>query len=280
MRTITVFVAILAFSMIGSAQSDLQKLVDTEKAFAQMAAQKGTKAAFLANLTDDAVLFLPDKLNGKSYWNARAEGTGLLSWAPNYAVVSANGILGYTTGNWEFRPKGIGDQPTTFGEFITIWLRHPDGKYRFVIDIGVGHAKPSKYSTDWVTSANKARDPNEKDISAADAANGFFETATKQSTKKAYETYLADDVRLYREDNLPFIGKKAALKVVAGDKGKMMLSKQSTFFGAADLSYTTRTYTRTVGDKVTEKGNYMQIWKLKNSKWRIVLDIFKPVPEK
>src|SRR5258708_11449173 len=174
MKTINVLIAILALSMIGSAQSDLQKLVDTEHIFARMAAEKGTKAAFLANFTDDALVFNPDKLNAKEFWTARTPNASLLSWAPNYADISANGIMGYTTGNWEFRPKGKDDTPTAFGDFITVWVRQPDGKYKFVIDIGVGHAKPEKYSTEWVTSPLKVKDQNEKGSSAADAANGFY----------------------------------------------------------------------------------------------------------
>src|SRR5258708_6987394 len=89
MKTINVLFALLAFSMIGLAQGDLQKLVDTEHAFAQMAEEKGTRAAFLENLTDDALVFIPDKTNGKAFWTARATSASLLSWAPNYADISS-----------------------------------------------------------------------------------------------------------------------------------------------------------------------------------------------
>lgn len=280
MRTPICLLLCLFFSISSYAQNDVQTLVETEHAFAQFALDNSTKDAFLKFVANDGVLFLPDKVSGREYWNARAASTGLLSWAPNYADISANEILGYTTGNWEYRPKGKDDTPTAFGDFITIWLRQPDGKYKFVVDIGVGHAKPAKYSTDWVSSSEAAKDLNEKNTSAADTANGFFEIAIKQSARKAYESYAADDIRLYREEKLPYLGKKDALKAVAADKGILALAKRSTFFGAADISYTTSTYTRSVDGKVIEKGNYMQIWKLKAGKWRIVLDIFKPVPEK
>ena len=144
MRWICAFVAVLFAFVPLFAQSDLQKLVDAEHAFAKLAEEKGTKAAFLANLTDDALVFVPEKINAKEFWTARAASASLLSWAPNYADISANGIMGYTTGNWEFRPKGKGDTPTAFGDFITVWVRQPDGSYKWVIDIGVGHAKPEK----------------------------------------------------------------------------------------------------------------------------------------
>ena len=58
MRWITAL-AILVFSACAAdGQTDIQKLVAAEHAFAQMAAENGTKAAFLANMTDDALVLI------------------------------------------------------------------------------------------------------------------------------------------------------------------------------------------------------------------------------
>jgi hypothetical protein len=188
--------------------------------------------------------------------------------------------MGYTTGNWEFRPKGKADLPTAFGDFITVWMRQPSGQYKWVVDIGVSHAKPERYSDAWVTTLDKAHDPNATNSSAADSANGFLSTAQKRDLKSAYKMYAAEDIRMYREDVMPILGKDAALKQISSDKGTLAFARKSSFFGAADLSYTLSTYTRTdSAGKIIEKGNYMQIWKLKGGRWKIVLDIFKPVPE-
>lgn len=276
-----VIIVLLLLSFCGTsfAQGDIQKIVNAERAFAQLAAVKGTKQAFLANLTDDAVLFLPARINGKEYWNARAESKGLLSWAPNYADISSNGILGYTTGNWEFRPKGKDDAPAAFGEFITLWQRQPDGAYKFIVDIGVPHDKPAKYSTD-IAYAAAPGDKNEKNSSAADVANGFFEIAVKDGRRAAYQAYAADDIRMFRENKMPVIGKRAMLAEIKNVKGRMAFAKRSVFFGASDIAYIANTYTFTNEDKTIEKGNFVQIWKHMGGRWQIVLDIFKPVPEK
>jgi ketosteroid isomerase-like protein len=268
------FVSLSAF-----AQSDIQKLVSTERAFAQLAAEKGTKHAFLVNMTDDGVLFQPEKINGKEFWKSSPESASLLLWAPNYADISSNGILGYTTGNWEFRLKGKDDQPVAFGEFITLWLRQPDGTFKFVVDIGVSHDRPLKYSTD-VAYATVPGDKNEKNSSAADVANGFFELAVKDGRRAAYQAYAADDVRMFRENKMPVIGKKNMLSEIKKVKGRMAFAKRSVFFGASDIAYIANTYTFTNEDKTIEKGNFVQIWKHMQGRWQIVLDIFKPVPEK
>ena len=152
MKCLMLLIAVLLVCQSTSkAQSDIQKLVDTEHAFAAAAAAKGTRSAFLEYLADDGLVFTPDSTNGKAFWTARTTSPSLLSWAPNYADISSNGILGYTTGNWEYRAKGKDDAPGAFGDFITLWLRQPDGRYRFVVDIGVSHDKPEKYSTEWTT---------------------------------------------------------------------------------------------------------------------------------
>lgn len=273
-----ILLMILSTAVLAQPRADLAKVVETEKAFAKLAEEKGTKTAFLANLADDAVLFLPDRANAKEYWLNRAESKALLSWAPNFADVSANGLLGYTTGNWEFRPNGKGDTPTAYGEFITVWQRQPDGPYKFVVDIGVGHEKRDVFSIDWTTTKQSVKDANEKKLSAADTAGSFYGLIKDNRVAAAYKAYASDEIRLYREGRFPFIGKREALKALGQEKGKLVMSKRTTFLGSADLSYVVSTYSRTDGDKVVEKGNYMQIWKLEKGGWRIVLDIFKPVP--
>jgi ketosteroid isomerase-like protein len=260
-------------------QADVQKIVDAEHAFAAMAAEKGAPPAFLAFMTGDALAYVPEETNAKAYWSERKTNASLLAWAPNYADISSNGLMGYTTGNWEFRPKGKDDAPTAFGDFVTVWLRQTDGSYKWVVDMGVSHAKPAAYSTNWVTSSDKSHDPNSDRSSAADTANGFQQMLLRESVKKAYELYAADDLRLYRENELPFLGKKDALKRISHEKGEIVLAKKSNFFGSADLAYTIGKYSRTDNGRTIERGSYMQIWKLKNGKWKIVLDVFKPVPE-
>jgi len=271
---------LLSLSAISvSAQTDLQKMIGTERAFAALAAEKGTKTAFLANIADDGVLFLPEKVNGKAHWTARAESKGLLSWAPNYADISSNGALGYTTGNWEFRPGGKGDNPSAFGDFITLWQRTPGGTYKFVVDIGVGHDKPAAYSEE-TSPPSYPQDPNAKNSSAADSASRFFESVASGGLRNAYKLYAADKVRAYREGAAPILGKEKFLDYIGKRKTTTALTKRSVFFGAADLAYITNTYTQTLPDGKIEKGNFVQIWKLIDGRWQIVLDVFKPVPQK
>jgi ketosteroid isomerase-like protein len=262
------------------AQDDLHKLVDTEHSFAKLAGEKGTKAAFLAFLADDGIVFDPEPANGKKVWSARPESQSLLAWFPNWADVSSNGALGYTTGNWEYHPAGKDSASTGFGEFATVWQRQPDGTYKFVVDLGVSHDKPAASSSEWRSPADTGKELNEKKSSAADATVGFFETAMKQGMNKAYKTYGADDIYMLREGKSPIIGKSAVAGTIKSDKSAIKFNPQTTFVGSADLAYIVNSYTLTHADKTVEKGNFLQVWKLRGGRWQIVLDVFSPVSEK
>jgi hypothetical protein len=186
--------------------------------------------------------------------------------------------MGYTTGNWEFRPKGKDSPATGFGEFITVWLRHQDGNYRFVVDIGVQHDRPQEYSTVLATSREASSKQNPNRRSAADSANTFYASMFSNGLAKTYEDFATSDVRAFREGLMPIIGKKDLISQVKKDKGKYDLTKRSTFFESADLAYNTTAYRKILDNKIVEKGNTLQIWKFIDGKWRLVLDIFKPVP--
>jgi len=280
---VLIFILFLTFGIsggiFGQVNKDLQAVAETEKAFARFAAEKDTKSAFLEFAAPDGILFQPNSINAIAYWNSRPQSKGLLSWQPSFADISSNGVLGWTTGPWEYRPKGKDDAPVAWGEFSTVWQKQPDGKFKFVVDIGISHEKAPVDGAVWKAPANTGTELNERGISAGDTAVGFFELANKNNLSKAYKTFAASDIRVLREGKMPILGKENFLAMLKKDKISVAFAKRSVFFGAADLAYTTNTYALMRADKTIEKGNFMQIWKLRDGKWQIVLDVFNPLPE-
>jgi ketosteroid isomerase-like protein len=269
----------LAAASVCLSQSSLEKLVDTEKAFAKYAAEQNTKAAFLEFLADDGVVFSPNRSNGKEVWRARKESSSLLSWYPSFADISSSGLIGYTTGPWDFRAKGKDDTPSAYGHYVTLWQKQPSGEFRAVLDIGVSHPVPGAKDAPWSLPANAASDPNAKNSYAGDTAASFFSMLREGDTEKAYKTFAADDIRLYREGAAPVTGKKAALAIIKKDRSLIDSSRRVSFFGSGDLAYVTNTYSRSEKAQVTETGNFMQIWKFRQGRWQLVLDIFVPLPK-
>jgi ketosteroid isomerase-like protein len=278
MKLLAILFLLTAFIPI-TAQSDLDKLVSTERSFAKTALDKNTREAFLEFMSNDAVVFVPDKTSAKAFWTARPVNESALFWAPNFGDISSNGILGYTTGNWEFRAKGKTDEPSGFGNFVTVWLRQPSGQYRWVVDIGVSHAKPEKYIEEF-TGISRTGGSVAKVQSAADSANRFYEMAAKEGLQKAYSIFADNDVRFFRDNEFPNKGRGALVDRIKKDKGVYAFPKRSVFFESVDMAYANNSYTFTPDNGPVENGNFLQIWKYSAGKWKIVLDIFKPLPQK
>jgi ketosteroid isomerase-like protein len=62
---------------------------------------------------------------------------GELNWTPMAADVAQSGDLGYTWGTYIFRARtGDGQPKVSYGKYVTVWKRQPDGSWKFIVDIG------------------------------------------------------------------------------------------------------------------------------------------------
>ena len=260
------------------AQTDLQKMFDAEKAFDQAAINRGQKSAFLEFFADDSVIFRPNAINGREFWKSREDPSSLmLVRNPTYADIAANGLLGYTTGNWELQPKGKTDLVAMFGQYVTIWEKKQDGKFHASLDIGINHDKPAVSESIETLPTDGKRDLNKRGWSAADASMNFLRMSmTKPALSGAYAKFAAEDVRFLRERRLPISGKKS---VVTETKHYVSVDfpKKITLYESADMAYIWNACQYSNSNEGTEKGNCLHIWKLRNEKWWIVLGVFAPV---
>ena len=205
--------------------------------------------------------------------DSREPSVALLSWYPEFADVSFSGSLGYTTGPWEYRPKGKDGEPSAFGHFVTIWQKQPNGEFKAVLDIGIDHAKPDSAEAEFVPGTGAVAG-GETSSYAGDSAARFFELVSSSGAAKAYKEFAANDIRVLRDNKSPFVGKKHAIDEIGKQKGKLAISKRMSFFGSGDLAYATNTYTLTSAKGTVEKGNFVQVWKFRDKRWQIVLDLF------
>ena len=260
------------------AQSDSQKIYDTERAFEKAVAEKGIKTGFLEYLADEATLFHPAPVNGKQFWRGRPDSPASLTWNPVFVDVSSNGALAYTTGGGTYRPQGIDDPQAFYSDYATIWQRQPDDSYKAVIDIGVSHDKPPVIETDWKSSPPSNENPALQKMTSTAAAQLFFETAMNEDISKAYKNFAVEDVRLLREGKMPITGKKAALENMKKEKDQIKYAKRMFFVSAGDLAYLSDTYSLIRDGKITARGGIVQVWKLRSGTWQIVLDVTTPIP--
>jgi len=264
-----------------------QALVQMERDFARAAATKGTRDAFLEFIADDGILFQPGPISGKKFWTERQSRKGLLSWEPIFADVSRAGDLGYTTGPWEFRPNGADDKPVAFGQYFTIWKKQSDGSWKFVLDRGVGSEKPFATKIllfplndeESTTSGNVDRETGRAIVKKLETE--FAERSAKKGAADAFDSYLAEDARLLRENVAPAVGKNTALSLVSARLGNLSWQVTAADISASgDLGYTYGVFEFKSGSAASEHGSYVHVWKNHNGKWKVVLDIMSPDPQK
>ena len=273
-------VAICALSAF--AQKDAQPvnpILVTQTAFDRAAIERGARSAFLEFLTDDAVIFRPAAVNGKKFWTERPDDpNSQLVRTVSYADISANGLLGYTTGNWRVYQKGKSEGEALFGQYVTIWEKRSDGSFRASLDIVVPHEKLLFAETNQPVRGKQTRDINKRGWSPADASMNFLRASMgAERLGGAYKRFAAEDVRLLREGAPPIIGKKQVVEATT-EYTSIEFPANVKLFQSADLAYT---WNPCRFDNSTEgqvAGNCLHIWKLRKKKWWIVVGVFAPVP--
>ncbi len=55
-----------------------------------------------------------------------------ITWHPINAEVARSGELGYSWGNWQFKTQDT----TYYGNYVTIWKKKEDGKWKMILDGG------------------------------------------------------------------------------------------------------------------------------------------------
>lgn len=269
---------------------DLDSMVNAERAFSRTAAEKGTRDAFLAFMSDDSIVFAPGPTNGKKSWSARPARLGLLSWEPVYADISAAGDLGYDMGPWEFRPKGAEDKPVAFGNFMTIWKKQPDGTFKFLLDLGISNPQPASTPALQFSAvkSKSVKNASETDMETGrkgilDIEREFSKASADKGTLRAYLSYMADDVRLLHEGKSPFVGKQAASAGLEAKAGKMSWQPETSGVARSiDLGFTYGAYEwKSADGKQDENGYYVHVWKRQpDGKWKLVMEVLNPTPKK
>jgi ketosteroid isomerase-like protein len=283
----------LVFAQGAKETPALQSMVDTERAFARMSEEQGTRPAFMTFIADDGILFRPTAVKGKQ-WMAEhplpsSDKRPLLSWQPAFADIALAGDMGYTTGPWQYKADIHDAKPLAFGNFLTVWKRQPDRSWKFVIDLGISNPQPEQAATAWQLPTNyrEASSGRQSDVRAETNAllareREFSSTSAAQGAQKAFDAYAAEEVRVFRNKNLPFVGKKLA--ATALPSSPTVWTWEPAFADVSqsgDLGYSYGTYQVAKKDATekVETGNYYRIWKKQGNGWKVVTDLLDPLPE-
>jgi len=285
-----------AFARRVQEKSALQAMVDTERAFAKLSEDQGTRQAFVAFIADDGILFRPRAVKGRQWFAEhpvpQSDKRPLLSWYPAVAGIARAGDLGYTTGPWEFKTDIHDAKSVAWGHFLTVWKRQPDGSWKFAIDLGISNPQPAQAEAPWELPQGyktgyktpKARTDNLTSSATALLARDreFSQAATKRGAHAAFADYAMREVRVYRDGKFPLVGQDPALAVLPASSSVWTWEPVAGDVSASDdLGYTYGTYQISgdeLGAKIIESGNYFRIWKKEKSAWKVLFDLTNPVP--
>jgi ketosteroid isomerase-like protein len=135
----------------GNATKDIDDIRQTDLAFSKLSLDSGMAVAFVTYADNDVI-----KMNdgsfpiiGKnalqeSFGKRKRSATSSLTWEPTKVEVAKSADLGYTFGNWEFKRKLPSGTDTVFyGNYVTVWKKQSDGKWKMALDGGNSTPNPN-----------------------------------------------------------------------------------------------------------------------------------------
>ena len=259
-------------------------MVDSERKFYQTGQEKGTRAAFLAFLADDAVVFRPGPVNGKEAWGKRPE-TGLdLIWEPTFAAIARSADFGYTTGPAKWKANKEDEKFLGYGQFVSIWKKQSDGSWKVALDCGienpepVGKPEPLRMVVPEEGPAVVIVDAHRKTLPLQEAHQKFVDAARVNSADATLGV-AAEEIRIYREGSFPAVGKDGAAALLRAKGGKISFEQLGGDMSpSADLAYSYGKYSLS-RDGNAEAGHFFQIWQTDGlGSWKLVLDWQQALP--
>jgi len=246
--------------------NQLKSLIEAERSFAALSAEKGIRNAFVTYLDDDAILFMPEPVKGKQRYKERDTIPGTLLWEPQFVDISYSGNLGYSTGPWKLER----DTVTAFGHFISIW-ENKNGKWNVILDTGIDYPEPfpkiEKVNTSSTLNTRIDYEPliEEKKLLLLDQ---------EINSTDSYRNKLSDHIIILRMNHYPITGiKDASNYLSASNKRFTVIQNSLRIADSGDLAYSYGSFL--YDDKKNE--SYLRIWtRTEGDVWKLALELAKP----
>ena len=260
----------------------LAAMAETEREFAAAARVKGVRDAFLEYFTDDA-MFEPGRGSAKDQLRKQKPqpfSERELVWEPRTGDVAASGDLGWLTGPGTFIYHAGRDKTPRHTNYLSVWRKEPDGRWRVFIDLGTNLKAPATFAPGFTRFAFADRYTGKESkavagdkLSAADRA--LNERIASAGAAAAYAEVLAPGARLHR-DGVGALTEPAAVRdwLTANATGMMAQASVAESAASGDFGYSYGSYKFGSGDK---SGTYLRIWtRDAQGRWRVVAEVLPP----
>ena len=277
-KNLTLFFLLFSISLFAQdpkQKEELQKITQTERAFAQASIDKGTKNAFLEYLSKESIIF--DKsmpVNGLEYWQ-NLDFKGVITWKPVTVEIAGSSDLAYTVGNYQLHNTTVEEKPNAFGSFVTVWKKQSDNSWKVAIDMKVPHDEVVSNNTN-ITEVYPVFKPYELKNQMVLAERmvfmkDHFYWKNAKNSLNPFEPHLTQNIRIYRRNLKPIIGKENA-KVFL----KKTYDKNSVYTGLKAISSKTGDLACVYGviSGGGKSGTYLRIYKQEaKDAWKIVVEM-------
>ncbi|MBD1434073.1 nuclear transport factor 2 family protein [Sphingobacterium sp. DN00404] len=253
-------------------------LISADRTAANIAKRENPHKALTSIVDKESTLYVPSPVNAINYLNNRPNIPDVMSWEPNFALVSKSFDWGVTSGPMEFQKVGAIKR---YGQYLTVWRRDRKGNWKVHIRAEVENfGKGSKsdlvfYEPDdswYLKHRSKVRLQQREEV--VTQSDELFSTILKANNEAAFNEFLADDVRYYYPWEAEIEGKKNVLAFLK--KKRIEITTDPSGVGRAysgEYAYTSGTATVRSKEKVVNF-NYIRIWQLKDDyQWRVIIEM-------
>jgi hypothetical protein len=253
-------------------------LITADRNTAIVSKAEGPHIAFSSIIDKESVFYVPSAVNAFNYLNNRPNIPDVMTWEPNFALVSKSLEFGVTSGNLEFQKVGAIKR---YGQYLTIWKRDKKGAWKVdmraeVENYGKQKAKDLTYQEPddswYLKHRSQVRLKQREDIVLS--TDQLFSTISKSNTEAAYKEFMADEVRFYYPWQNEIEGKTNVVNFIK--KQRIDIVTEPLKVGRAysgEYAYSQGTATIHSKDKAV-KFNYIRVWQLKDDfQWRVILEM-------
>jgi len=268
-----VMISFLLFFFFGHTEAqNAEALIKAEKAFEQSCLKLGIRDGFLAWVDPGGIEFTEKgPANAKQLWTSYPSFEGIFSWAPTYAEMSISGDWGYTTGNYEHRPKSLQDSVDEAGQYTTVWHKNNIGEWKYLVDIGNKHAPVAPEKMANTILATKFKATHYADSAGLADLERLFIGLFEKDVRDAYLKFGSSHYML----NLP------QHELVTGTDRAILLIQS---FPSLPLYHVSGIFVSPGGDMAAvygsigesaKKASYLRIWRFEKNGWKIALEVIR-----
>lgn len=253
-------------------------LINADKSAAALSKLQSPHAGFSSIIDKESVFYVPSAVNAFNYLNNRPNIPDVMSWEPNFAIVSRSLDWGLTSGQMEFQKVGAIKR---YGQYLTVWHRGKKGDWKVkmraeVENFGKKSAGDLIYfepDDSWyLKHRSQVRLKQREDI--VFQTDQLFSTILKANNVTGYNEFLADDVRFYYPWQEEIEGKANVLAFLKKQRYEIVTEPAEVDRAySGEFAYTSGTATVHTKDKAT-KFSYIRVWQLKDDyQWRVIMEM-------